>query len=629
MQENEVKTKLSLNIKIFIIFACIFFAFTMYTSGYRPLPAWQQRTTHLTLALIMIFLTKPITKKSKNIFNPVNIIILIATILSGGYMIINYESIVYRLGITTTPDIIMGLIMIVLVMEATRRCMGLALPIIALLALLYGFFGNLLPRSIAHGGYSFTRIASHLSLTTEGIFGIPLGASATVVAIFIAFAAMLSGIGAGQYFVDISMTKFGKAKGGSAKAAVVGSGLMGMLTGSVIATVMGIGTFTTPLMKENKYDPITSASITAVASTGGQIMPPVMGAAAYIIAETLRLPVIEVIKAAFVPAVLFYFAIYCYVDIEAKKNKRESIDDDKLQEYKKKTKGKHYLIIPIIALVILMVVMNTLPVRAAFYGTVFAFLVGVIQKTNRLNIKKLIDIAVSTAKGCLEVASATACAGIIIGILSLTGLGLQLSSLIISLAGDSLMLLLFITMVISLILGMGMTTTACYIILAVLVAPSLVDMGVLPIAAHFFVFFFGMYSFITPPVALGAYASASLTGANPFKTGIKAFQIAIPSFIIPYFFAFDSSLLLIGSIKNIILVVLGGLVGSFLIATSTVGYFRRNLVIWERVLIFIAGICLIIPEGITDVIGLVFSVLLLGKIYYSTKNTQDVVTSTE
>lgn len=256
MQENEVKTKLSLNIKIFIIFACIFFAFTMYTSGYRPLPAWQQRTTHLTLALIMIFLTKPITKKSKNIFNPVNIIILIATILSGGYMIINYESIVYRLGITTTPDIIMGLIMIVLVMEATRRCMGLALPIIALLALLYGFFGNLLPRSIAHGGYSFTRIASHLSLTTEGIFGIPLGASATVVAIFIAFAAMLSGIGAGQYFVDISMTKFGKAKGGSAKAAVVGSGLMGMLTGSVIATVMGIGTFTTPLMKENKYDPI-------------------------------------------------------------------------------------------------------------------------------------------------------------------------------------------------------------------------------------------------------------------------------------------------------------------------------------------------------------------------------------
>lgn len=598
---------------LFTVLAIGFCAFHLITSGGRALPGLQQRLVHLTFGLGMIFLIKPVTASRKGKGpTPVDLVLAALSIAVGCYLTFNFELIQARLGVSPEMDIVAGFLLVLLVIEATRRTMGLPLPILGGIALAYAFFGNLLPRGISHGGYGVRRIVSHLALTTEGIFSAPIASSATVVVIFIIFACFLNGIGAGKYFVDVAMSKLGRVRGGTAKATVIGSGLMGMLTGSVTATIMGIGTFTVPMMKEDKYDGKITAAITAVASTGGQIMPPVMGAAAYIIADMLKTPFTDIAKAAIIPAVLFYVAAYVYMDLEARKNKRIGLTKEETEAYKKSAKGKFYLVLPILLIVVLMVFFKTLPVRAAFYSIVLTFVIGVIQKDGRITPVKLLDIFRSAARGTLDVIVATACAGIIVGVLSLTGLGLQLSSLIIGLAGGSLVVLLILTMFISIIMGMGMTTTACYVILAVLVAPALVGMGIQPLAAHFFVFFFGMYSFLTPPVALGAYSAASLTGSDPFQTGWLAFKIAIPGFIIPYLFVFSPAMLFIGTPFEIIYVTITACIGMSFMAASLVGFLRRDLPVWMRVPLFAAGLLLAYPGTLTDIIGVALGAAVIA-----------------
>jgi len=588
-----------------------FSLFHLYTAGVRELPGMQQRLVHLTLGLILIFLIFPFIKGKGKGSRLIDLLFVISGAGAGGYLLVNQEDITFRLGITYYPDIIAGFIIIILVLEATRRVMGLALPVISLIALLYAFLGDQLPGILRHSGLDTVRIVSHLTLTTEGIFGIPLGASASLVAIFIIFAAFLNGTGTGQYFVNLVMSKFGRTRGGAAKAAVVGSGLMGMLSGSVIANVMGTGTFTIPLMKENGYDNKTAAAVEAVSSTGGQIMPPVMGAAAYIIAEILRVPFVSVIKAAIIPASLYYLAEFIYVDLQAVKLKLTGISSDKVQEYQMRAKGKHYLVLPIMMLIILMVALEWLPPKAAFYAILLTIVIGFIQRSNRLNWEKILVILKSGARNTIEVIVATSCAGIIVGVLSLTGLGIQLSSILVRLAGENLVILLVLTMFVSLIMGMGLTTTSCYIILAILVAPALVKMGVQPLAAHFFVFFFGMYSFITPPVALGAYAAAGLAGSEPFATGYTAWRIALPSFLVPYVFVFSPALLGMGAPLEVARVVGAASIGVWFIAISTVGFFRKNLLLWEKAVMFIAGVLLIETNFMTDAIGAILGMSLL------------------
>jgi TRAP transporter 4TM/12TM fusion protein len=340
-------------------------------------------------------------------------------------------------------------------------------------------------------------------------------------------------------------------------------------------------------------------------------MPPVMGAAAYIIAEVLRLPFSDIIKAAIIPAVLFYLAEYIFVDLEARKNGLTGFTEERVAKYREKARGKSYLVLPIVLLVVMMVVLEWLPTKAAFYAIAVALLISVIQKANRMHWSKLLNVLTSGARGTLEVIMATACAGIIIGSLSLTGLGIQLSSILVNLAGGSLIALLFLTMVVSIILGMGLTTTACYVILAVLVAPSLIKMGVNPLAAHFFVFYFGMYSFVTPPVALGAYAAASLSGSDPFATGFTAFKIAFPGFLIPFLFIYSPALLAIGSPWQIALVTLTASLGVWFLCISTVGFFQKDLALWERAIMFISGLLLIDPGHMTDIIGIILGFAFL------------------
>lgn len=613
---EEHKLRFSVRAKLFTAIAVIFSIFHLYTGGFTALPAMQQRLVHLTLGLMMVFLVYPASKgKKSKAATIVDAAIFATSCVVGAYLLLNNENIASRLGNANTWDLIAGGIVLILVLEGTRRAMGWILPAVAITSLIYAAFGDKLVGKAMHGGFDTTRIISHLSFTTEGIFGVPLGASATIIAMFIIFAAFLNGTGVGQYFIDISMSVFGRARGGVAKTAVVGSMFMGMLTGSVIANVMSVGTFTIPLMKKSGYDSRTAGAIEAVGSTGGQIMPPVMGAAAYIIAEFLRLPFVSVMKAALIPALLYYFAVYVFIDLEARKHGLSSLPIERIQAHRDQAKGRGYLVLPIFVLLALMIAMKWSPQRSAFFAAVLALVIGLIQARDRINWLKLIDILEKGARGTLEVLLATACAGIIIGVMSLTGLGLQLSTILVNLAGGHLIMLLVLTMVASLILGMGMTTTACYVILAVLVAPALIKMNVLPIAAHFFVFFFGMYSFITPPVALGAYAAASVAESEPFSTGYLAWKIALPSFILPFMFTLSPTLLGVGAVGKIIPDVITACIGVCFIAIAVSGYFIKALKFIERGVMLVAGILLMFPNLITSAVGLFVGALLLGSMY--------------
>lgn len=585
---------------------CVLFGlFHLYTAGRGPFSAMDQRVIHLTFGLVLVFLNKPIHTGVEGVWRLFDVLLALVALAVGGYLYLYSADIAFRLGIASTADLVAGAALILLLLEATRRVLGWPLPLIAGIAILYGFFGDKLPGILAHSGFGADRLISHLSLTTEGIFTVPLGVSATVVVIFIIFATFLNATGAGQYFIDLVMSYFGRSKGAPAKSAVVGSAMMGTLSGSVIANVMGTGSFTIPLMKRSGYRPTVAAAVEACTSTGGQIMPPVMGAAAFIIAEFLRVPYLDVIKAAIIPAVLFYVALFAYVHLEAARSGLKGLPEEEIREYRDRRQGKHYLITPLLALVGMMTLLNWSPTRSAFFAILLTLAIGFIQKTGRISLTKLIDIFRQAGMTMLEVVTACATAGIIIGVLSLTGLGLQLSSVLTSLAGGSLPILLVLTMIVSLVLGMGLTTTACYVILAVLVAPAMIKMGIDPMAAHMFVFFFGMYSFITPPVSLGAFAAAGIAGSSPMATGYLAWKIALPGFILPFIFVFYPAMLMKGSWPEILSVAATGLVGVLFASTALVGFLRRNLNLLERGALITAGILLIHGGLVTDVLGMV------------------------
>ncbi len=619
--DNFRRWLLNASSRSFTIVAVVFSLFHLYTSATGPLTAIEQRVIHLTLGLVMVFLVIPIRPKVSDYWKMLDWIFCLSALASGAYLYSYAEDIAFRLGISNRWDIIVGAVVIILLLEATRRVLGWPLPIIAVTAIIYGFFGDNLPGLLVHSGFDAERIISHLVLTTEGIFTIPLGVSATVVVIFILFATFLNATGAGQYFIDSVMCIFGRSKGGPAKAAVIGSGLMGMLTGSVVANVMSTGTFTIPLMKKSGYKSEVAGAIEACSSTGGQLMPPIMGAAAFIIAEFLQVPYLEVIKAAIIPAVLYYLALFVFVDLKAKKDGLSGLTEAEVENYREDKRGKTYLLASPLLLIVLMVFLRWSPTRSAFYATLLTLAMGFLIRKNRLNLLGVIEMFKKAGRAMLEVITACACAGIIIGILSLTGTGLQLSNILTTLAGGNLFMLLLMTMVVSLILGMGLTTTACYVILAVLVAPALVEMGVDPMAAHLFVFYYGMYSFITPPVALGAYAASGLSGSPPLYTGYVAWTIALPGFLLPFIFVYYPGLLLKGNLLMILPVTITAVFGIYFFSVGIVGFFhRRNLNIWGRATMMGAGIALIHGGLMTDVVGFGIGLGVLVFIYMLTEN---------
>jgi TRAP transporter 4TM/12TM fusion protein len=576
--------------------------FHIYTGGVRPLVAFEQRTIHVSLALMLIFLLRPFKKG----FGPswIDFFLVVMTALCGSYLYMEADELMDRMGIYITMDLVAGGVLVLLVLEGTRRLLGLAMPIIAVVALLYGHFGYLAPQFIANKGYSIDRIISQMSLATEGIFGVPLGVSATFVILFIIFASFLSECGAGQFFIDISMSLFGRFRGGPAKVSVMSSSLFGTVSGSAVANVMVDGWLTIPLMKKTGFRPHIAGAIEAVNSTGGQIVPPVMGAAAFIMAEILGMPYIKICIAAAIPDLM--------IDFEAMKSGIRGLPSNELPRARSVLANGFFYLIPVAVLVYFLAGVMYTPMKSAIYAMIAAVMVSWVRKSTRMDLKKILKTLERGVRSSLEVAMACACAGIIIGVFNLTGFGVRLSSMLIEIAQGSLLALLALTMCSSLVLGMGLPTTACYIILAVLVAPAMVKMGVIPIAAHMFVFYFGILSAVTPPVAVAAYAGAGLAQASPGKTGYAAWRLALAGFILPYMFVYGPELLMIGHWYNIVLACISSSVGVFLLAASVQGYLLKKARGWERIVLFGSSLLLIKPGMMTDILGLASGLLVLA-----------------
>jgi len=525
-----------------------------------------------------------------------------------------------KIGSATPPDIVMGVIAIIIILEGTRRTLGIAMPMVAIFALLYAYFGNYLPGSFGHVGYSAKRISSFLYLTTDGIFGSPLGVSATVVAVFIIFGVLLEKTGAGEFIIQISTALLGRVRGGPAKVAIVASSFFGTISGSVVANVVGTGSFTIPMMKRTGFPKEFAAAVEAVASTGGMITPPVMGTVAFLIADALGISFWEVIKAAAIPALLYYTALFMAVDFRSGSMGMKGLDKSEIPNARKVFKSGWVFIIPIIALIIFMGSMGYTATKAGIWSCGILFIIALLRKN--ISLRQLFDILEAGGKGIYSVAMAMACSGIIIGAFTLTGLGMKLSSLLIQASGGYLITLLILTMIACLILGMGMTCTAAYIILSVLVAPALVDLGVTPIAAHMFVFHIGSLANVTPPVALGSYAAAAIADANPFKTGIIGMKLALPALLVPFLFVYNPDLIMQGTTMGIIWATFTGIIGVVMIAGGLQGFFFRHIAWPLRIVAFCDGLLMIIPERTTDIIGIAVGILLLAILWVQNKKTK-------
>ena len=532
-------------------------------------------------------------------------VLILLALASGAHIIINYQAIVLRLGIPTTMDIAFGIIMILLILEAARRSSGWVLVIIAGVLLLYTFIGPWVPGILGHKGYSLSRVVSQMYLTTEGIFSTPLGVSASYIFLFIFLTSMLDKIGMGDFLLKIAMAVMGRYSGGPAKTAVIASGLMGTISGSAVANVVGTGTFTIPLMKRNGYLPHFAGAVEACASSGGQLMPPIMGAAAFIIAEFLGIPYISVVIAALIPAFLYYLGVFFGVHFEARRLGLRGLPKNQLPNTWRVLKEGWPYLIPIAVLIYYLGILQYTPIRSGFYAIVTAVVVSSFQKSTRLNWERIKETVLAAAQNTIAVAIACAAAGLVIGSINLTGMGLKLSAFIIGISGGQIWLALILTAVIALIMGMGLPTTAAYIVVGTMAAPALMEMGLQPLAAHLFVFYFAIISAITPPVALAAFAAAGIAKDDPMKIGFTAVKLAAGAFIIPFLFAMDSTLLAQGDFISVAWATLTAAIGMMALAGGAIGYLLKPATVWER-LLFIAGSLMMLAVGLaTDLIGFV------------------------
>lgn len=630
--------------KLVALIAVAMSCFHFYTSGFGLLLAQKQGAVHLAFTLALVFLLYPASsKQSKTSGIPFYDFILGAIgVASAMYLVVFFNDLVTRAGLPTQTDLIMGFLLIATLLEATRRISNPVLPCLAIIALLYCYFGRSMPDMLAHRGFNVARIVNHMYLGTEGIFGTPLEVSSTFVFMFILFGAVLEKTGLGKFIIDLSLALAGWSTGGPAKVAVVSSGLMGTVSGSSVANVCTTGMFTIPLMKSVGYEPYFAGAVEAVASTGGQIMPPVMGAAAFIMAQILGVPYIEVAIAAVVPALLYYFAVMVQVHFEACRLGLRGIPWKQLPPLGPLLKSKGFLLIPLIAIIYFLLAGYT-PLKAAFNGILVSFVLSWLNKETRLTPAKLYDAFQSGARSAIGVACACATVGMVVGMGTLTGLALKIAGAIVAMAevspdgslaalGASLFSLapgaavtaeaaataltkiftLFFTMIASLILGMGLPTTANFIVTSTMAAPALFLLGVPPMAAYMFVFYFGIAADLTPPVALAAYAGAGIAGSDPMKTGVTSFKLALAGFLVPYIYVYNPMLLFI-DVEPFYMAqaICTALIGVFLLAMFTIGYFKAHLAWYMRVLAFVGAICLLIPGTMSDLFGLA----VLGVIY--------------
>ena len=597
--------------------------FHLYAAGVAPFTALIQRPVHLALMAALGFLgvgvqrrrsveagddsQEEVESNDRLSLTWLNWALAVLTVAVCAYLASQNQELVSRSGNPTRLDLVAGGILVVLVLELARRATGWGLVTVCLLALIYAFSGPYLPGFLAHRGYGATRLVEQLFLSTEGIWGVPLGVSADFVYLFVLFGAVLDVAGGGALLIALANKVAGRTRGGPAKTAAVASALMGSLSGGAVANVVTTGTFTIPLMKRAGFKPYFAGAIEAAASTGGQLMPPVMGAGAFVLATWTNIPYLEVASAAVIPAVLYYAALIAAIHFGAGRMGIEPAGSDSSEPIL----DRLHLLLPLIAIVVLLA-MGRSPMRAAFWGVTSAFVMAYLRPTTRPSLLELRTVVERAGRGAVQVAAACAAAGIVVGVASLTGIGLRMSELIITISGGNLFAALTLTALGAIVLGMGLPTTAAYIVLAALGAPALVQLGVPLLAAHMFIFYYGCISNVTPPVSLAAFAAAGIAGSPPMRTATTAAVLAGAGFLVPFMFVYGPPLLLVGTVPEISLAFVTAVVGVIALAAAGMGFARHPLMWWERLLLAAAAVALVFPGLLTDgpglvVVGLVFS----------------------
>jgi len=572
----------------------IIFVLDLHTKLGVPVFKEQFLCFYLGLTLAAVFLTVPGSQSARSRLPFYDILLSILALGIGFFGTIVYPTFLDTGPLYAGPEyVILGIVEILLVLEATRRTTGWVLVILAGAFIFYALFHNIFPQPFYGEPIRFQRLAVYLFLDTAGILGVPMWVSGSVIFAFILLGSFLSFTGGSKVFNDFSMATLARFRGGPAKVAIVGSSLFGMISGSAVANVAAVGVVTIPMMKKSGYSAVKAGAIEAVASTGGQIMPPVMGVAAFVVAELLAVPYSQVAIAAAVPAILYYMVLFMQVDLEAAKFNIKGVSVPvRLSDVCKRL---WIIALPLAVLVYALFILNYEAGLSGVLSVAVLYLFGFVSKDTRITMRKLVSALEDTGRGLLEIGAISASAGIIIGVLYVTGLGTVISYILLDIGKNSLFLMLLLTALVGIILGMGMPTTSVYIILAVLVAPTLVNMGIMPMAAHLFIFYFGVISMITPPVCLATYAAASIAGSPMVKTGILAVRFGLASFIIPFVFVYSPGLILRGSGLDIFLAVASTTCGLFFVSAGVVGYLFRNLNVLERLLFTIGGIGILFP----------------------------------
>ncbi|NTU30849.1 TRAP transporter permease [Brevibacillus sp. HB1.1] len=606
----------------------LFSLYQLSSTLFFTLPPQIHRPIHLAFGLALVYLLYAGTSKgNRNKIGIVNMILALLGVFVSLYWVIDYEGLVTRTGNYTTMDMVVGGIAIAFVLEAARRVVGIPIALIATIFLLYTYFGPYMPGFLEHRGSDVERIIGHSYYTLEGILGTPLAVSSTFIFLFVLFGAFLEKTGVGEYFNDLSLVIAGRRIGGPAKVAVFSSALQGTISGSSVANVVTSGAFTIPMMKRLGYRSEFAAAVEASSSTGGQIMPPVMGAAAFLMAEFIGVPYLEIAKSAILPAILFFVGIWIMTHFEAKRLGLRGLSKEELPN-KKEVLKKMYLLLPIV-IIITALMMNISAERSAIIGIISTIIVGAFRKETRMSIADILEALASGARMALGVVAATACAGIIVGTITLTGIGLKLANGLIDLAGGQLFLTLFFTMIASLILGMGTPTTANYIITSTIAAPALIQLGVPAIAAHMFTFYFGIVADITPPVALAAFAASGIAKSKPIRTGVESTRLSIAAFMAPYIFVISPALLLINTtLLESIWVMLTSTLGMIGVGAGLIGYWMSKLNVLERILAVAGGVLAVIPGIETDIAGFILLGLVFSLSYYKARKQKQSVQTT-
>ncbi len=639
-----------LGTKINVIVATLLISMSAYhfwASGFGLVREVLHRGIHISFVIGLVFLLFAWRKK-KNQFEKTNLsfqnidlldyIFALLAVVSALYLpLLPPEILAQRVSNPELIDVLMGSILIILTLEAARRSVGPTLPLISIIFILFAIFGPYAPGALKHGGTSWLGFVNHIYITNQGVYGIAVGVMAQYVFLFILFGVLATRVGLGKLFIDLSMLIAGKYSGGPAKVAIFSSAFMGTISGSSIANTVTTGSLTIPAMKKVGYPSYFSGAVEAASSTGGQITPPILGAAAFIMVEYLEIPLRDILAAALIPALLHYFGIFIMVHLEAKKLGLRGLTQEEMPNLIKVIKDNWLSLLPLIILVYFILSGRT-PDFAAIYGIISCIVIGFIKPTNRLNFRDLLNCLSSGAKNTLAVGAAATCVGIIVGVVTLTGVGFRLGFVVIQTAGDisnffsniwpisffsfedlRLFFSLVLIAISCIIMGAGIPTTATYIILVAVAAPALAQLGIEPLVAHFFVFYYGVLADITPPVALAAYAASGIAKSNPFKTGNTAFRLGIAKALVPFVFVYSPSLLLITGefqTNQLVITLIGTLIGIALIGIAFSGYWFRPLKRYEQICIGIGSLFFVAPGVGSMIIGLMIVLPMLFFQFY-------------